>query len=56
MKTYLERDVSQLIHLRDQSKFENLMRVLASLSGEEFVPDNIAKSLIGSLRTYLRSQ
>lgn len=45
MKTYLERDISQLIHLRDQIKFENLMRVLASLSGEEFIPDNIAKTV-----------
>lgn len=45
MKTYLERDVSQLINLRDQVKFENLMRVLASLTGEEFIPDNIAKTI-----------
>lgn len=45
MKTYLERDVSQLINLHDQVKFENLMRVLASLTGEEFVPDNIAKTI-----------
>ena len=43
MKTYLERDVSALINLRDQVKFENLMKVLASLTGEEFIPDNVAK-------------
>lgn len=45
VKTYIERDVSQLINLRDQVKFENLMRVLASLTGEEYIPDNIAKTI-----------
>lgn len=45
VQTYLERDVVELIDLRDQVKFENLMRVLASLTGEEFIPDNIAKTI-----------
>ena len=45
VKTYVERDVSELIHLRDRQKFENLLRILASLTGEEYVPDNIAKTL-----------
>ncbi|MDD6916826.1 MAG: AAA family ATPase [bacterium] len=45
MKTYLDRDVSQLIALKDKVKFENLLRVLASLTGQEFIPDNIAKTI-----------
>ena len=43
LKTYLERDVSKLISIRDLGKFESLLRVLASLTGEEFIPDNLAK-------------
>ena len=45
MKTYLDRDVSQLIALKDKTKFENLLRVLASLTGQEFIIDNIAKTI-----------
>ena len=45
MKTYLERDVSQLINVHDQVKFENLMRILASLTGQEFIAENIAKTI-----------
>ena len=45
MKTYVDRDVSQLIALKDKVKFENLLRVLASLTGQEFIPDNIAKTI-----------
>ena len=45
MKTYLDRDVSQLIALRDKVKFENLLRILAYLTGQEFIPDNIAKTI-----------
>lgn len=44
-KTYIERDVSQLISLKDKQKFENMLKILASLTGEEYVPDNIAKTL-----------
>lgn len=45
VKTYIDRDVSQLINLTDKQKFENLLRILASLTGEEFIADNIAKTL-----------
>ena len=45
VKTYLDRDVSQLIALKDKTKFENLLHVLASLTGQEFIPDNIAKTI-----------
>lgn len=45
MKIYLDRDISQLITLRDKVKFKNLLRVLTSLKGQEFIPDNIAKTI-----------
>ena len=45
VKTYVERDVSQLINLRDQMKFENFIKVIASMTGEEFIADNIAKTI-----------
>ena len=44
-KAYIERDVSQLINLKDKQKFENMLKILASLTGEEYIPDNIAKTL-----------
>lgn len=42
-KTYIEKDVLQLINIRNKQKFENFIRVLASLTGKEYIPDNIAK-------------
>lgn len=41
MKIYLDRDISQLITLRDKVKF----KILTSLTGQEFIPDNIAKTI-----------
>ena len=43
--TYLERDVSQIIQLRDKLKFQNFLEVLASLTGEELVYDTLAKAV-----------
>ena len=43
--TYIERDVSQLINLKDKMKFQNFMEMLASLTGEELVYDKIAKAI-----------
>ena len=43
--TYLERDVSQLIQLRDKLKFQNFLEVLSSLTGEELVYDTLAKAV-----------
>lgn len=51
MKTYLDRDISQLVALKDKAKFENLLRVLASLTGQEFIPDNIAKNIGVDIKT-----
>lgn len=43
--TYIERDVSQLINIKDKMKFQNFMEILASLIGQELVYDTIAKAV-----------
>lgn len=45
VNSYIERDVSQLINLKDKLKFQNFMEVLASLTGEELVYDTLAKAV-----------
>ena len=51
VRTYIERDVSQIINLNDKLKFQRFMEILASLTGEEFVANNLAKSIGVSLPT-----
>ena len=43
--TYIERDVSQLINVKDKMKFQNFLDILASLTGQELVYDTIAKAI-----------
>ena len=43
--TYIERDVSQLINVKDKMKFQNFVEILASLTGQELVYDTIAKAI-----------
>lgn len=43
--TYIERDVSQIINLKDKLKFQNFMEVLASITGEELVYDTLSKAV-----------
>ncbi len=45
VERYIERDVSQIINLKDKMKFQNVMEVLASLTGEELVYDSLAKAI-----------
>ncbi len=45
VERYIERDVSQIINLKDKMKFQNVMEVLASLTGEELVYDPFAKAI-----------
>ena len=51
VKTYIERDVSQIINLNDKLKFQRFMEVISSLTGEELVVNNIAKALGVSINT-----
>ena len=43
--TYLERDVSDFINLKDKQKFTNLMTILASLTGQELIYENLANEI-----------
>ena len=45
VSTYLERDVSDFINLKDKRKFIDLMTILASLTGQELIYDNLAKEI-----------
>ena len=43
LRTFIERDVLELINIRDLQKFENFIKVIASLTGEEYNANNISK-------------
>lgn len=43
--TYIDRDVSELIDVKNKLSFHKLMQLLASLTGEELIYDNIAKHI-----------
>ena len=45
VETYIERDVSDLVNVKDKFLFIHFMELVASLTGEEIVYDNIAKIL-----------
>lgn len=45
IRTYIERDVSQIINIVDKVKFESFLELLASLTGDELVYENIAKHI-----------
>ena len=51
VETYLERDVSDFINLKDKQKFLNLMSVLASLTGKELIYDNLSKVIGVDVKT-----
>ena len=51
VETYLERDVSDYINLKDKQKFLNLMSVLASLTGQELIYDNLSKIIGVDVKT-----
>lgn len=43
VETYIERDVSEMINVKDKLQFRRFMELIASITGEELVVDNIAK-------------
>ena len=51
VSAYIERDVSQIIHLKDKLRFQNFLEVLASLTGEELVYDKLANAIGVSIET-----
>lgn len=45
VSTYIDRDVSEVVEIKNKLTFHKLMQLLASLTGEELVYDNIAKQI-----------
>lgn len=43
VETYIERDVSEMVNVKDKLQFRRFMELIASLTGEELVVNNIAK-------------
>lgn len=51
VETYIERDVSQVINLKDKLQFRRFMEYIASITGQELVYDHIANALGISIKT-----
>ena len=49
--TYIERDVSQIIELKDKLRFQRFMEILASQTGEELTYNEIAKGIGAKVNT-----
>ena len=49
--TYLEKDIKEQIELKDELKFYNLLTLVASLTGQELVYENLAKQIGVSANT-----
>ncbi len=49
--TYIERDVSEIITLKDKLKFRQFMEYMASMTGQELVYDNVASAIGVSIHT-----
>ena len=45
VKTYIDRDITDIINVKDSLKFHNFMQVLASLTGQELNFNNMSKSV-----------
>lgn len=43
VKTYVERDVLEIVNIQNVTKFENFLRVIASSTGEEYNANSISK-------------
>lgn len=45
VKTYIDRDITDIINVKDSLKFHSFMQVLASLTGQELNYNNMSKSV-----------
>lgn len=45
VSTYIEKDVSQIINIKDMLKFEEFMELTASLTGQELIYENISNAV-----------
>ncbi len=51
IETYIERDVSRLINVKDKFAFRRFMELLASLTSNELIYDNLARSIGVDIKT-----
>ena len=51
VETYIERDINEIINVKDKFLFRKFMELLASLTGEELIYDNISKIIGVDLKT-----
>ena len=51
VQTYIERDVSQILNVKDKLLFQNFLELLASITGEELIYANISKTLGVTINT-----
>lgn len=51
VESYIERDVSELINIKNKFSFIRFLELLASLTGEELIYENIAKLIGVDLKT-----
>ena len=51
VQTYIERDVSEIINIKDKYAFKRFIEVLASLTGNELVYDNLSKIVGVDIKT-----
>lgn len=49
--TYIERDVSQIINLKDSLKFRMFMEYMASITGQELIYDKVSSAIGVSIHT-----
>ena len=49
--TYIEKDLREILDVRDEIKFTNFMRILASNTGQELIYDNYAKEIGIDIKT-----
>ena len=45
ISTYIDKDVTDIINIKNKLSFHKLMQLLASLTGEELIYDNLAKQI-----------
>ena len=51
VSTYIDRDVNQLINLKDKSRFHSFMQILASLTGQQLNMSTISKAVGVTVKT-----
>ena len=51
VSTYIDRDVNQLINLKDKSRFHSFMQILASLTGQQLNISTISKAVGVTVKT-----